>query len=288
MSTLKTVVGMEVKSKKDGKVYQVVALDDKNVTVLMDGVEKEIAKSTFERWYDEATTAEGNFDDNQQALTNTVLNSNTVKGVKVADKGKEKGVGAKTKPVKTEEETQAEAEAKAIAAKEKAEKKEAEAKIKADSKIEADKLKAIKKEEANKAKVEKSAEAERVRAEKLANKQNLALKEPKTPDPVIVALREELETFAKGLGDDVILKDANNYRGIFIGTKNICEVHPQKKKFKIHVNSASLNETMLANVKVVPKSFGWTLDAIYNITNREELEYAKLLVSSGRDFRKTV
>lgn len=310
MSLLKTTLGMFVKSKKDGKVAKVTAVGEKVTIELVDTKEiKEIAKSTFERWYEEveapanAEATEGSEVNNQQEkdpATQGTENKGTGKANttqaqagKTADKGKgtvDKGTAnagkANSKPAKTAEELQAEADAKAVADKAKADAKAEADRVKAEKKAESEKAKAEKKAEAEKAKAEKKAEADKAKAEKLANKQNKALNEPKAPDPIVVGYREELEAFAKGLGDDMTIKDASTYRGVFAGTRNICEIHPQKKKIKVHINSKSLTAEMLGAVKVVPKTFGWTLDAIYNITNKDELEFAKKLIEAGKNFKK--
>ena len=216
-----------------------------------------------------------------------------------AGKGDKDNTGKGGKPEKTEAEKQADADAKAKAdadkkaaadakAKEKADKKAADEKAKADKKAADEKAKADKKAEADKAKAEKKAAAEAARAAKMAEKENKALREPKTPDPVVVGYRDELEAFAKCLGEDITIRDVNTYRGVYAGSRNICEIHLQKKKVKIHVKAESLNSTQLEKCKVVPKSFGWALDAIYNITNTDELAFAKELLTMGKNFRKTV
>ena len=77
----------------------------------------------------------------------------------------------------------------------------------------------------------------------------------------------------------------SGYVGLFIDKRNIAEITLQKKGIRLNLNSQSLSSKNFDLCKVVPDTYGWTLDSVYKVTNDEEYTIAVEMLEQGFAFR---
>ena len=80
-------------------------------------------------------------------------------------------------------------------------------------------------------------------------------------------------------------KETPAYTGLKCGKHNIAEVYLQKKGIRLHVNSQSLSTENIDLCKVVPDTYGWTLDCIYKVTDQQTYDKAVEMLEQGFNFR---
>ena len=80
-------------------------------------------------------------------------------------------------------------------------------------------------------------------------------------------------------------KQTPQYMRLIVCKHNIAEVYLQKKGIKIDLNSQSLSAENIDLCKIVPDTYGWTLDSIYKITSAEQYDKAVEMLEQGFKFR---
>lgn len=80
-------------------------------------------------------------------------------------------------------------------------------------------------------------------------------------------------------------KETPAYMGLKCGKHNIAEVYLQKKGIRLHVNSQSLSAENIDLCKIVPDSYGWTLDSVYKVTDQQTYKKAIEMLEQGFNFR---
>jgi uncharacterized protein with NAD-binding domain and iron-sulfur cluster len=80
-------------------------------------------------------------------------------------------------------------------------------------------------------------------------------------------------------------KETPAYTGLKCGKHNIAEIYLQKKGIRLHVNSQSLSAENIDLCKVVPDTYGWTLDCIYKVTDQQTYDKAIEILEQGFVFR---
>ena len=80
-------------------------------------------------------------------------------------------------------------------------------------------------------------------------------------------------------------KQTPQYMRLIVCKHNIAEVHLQKKGIKIDLNSQSLSAENIDLCKVVPDTYGWTLDCIYKVTDQQTYDKAAEMLEQGFNFR---
>ena len=106
--------------------------------------------------------------------------------------------------------------------------------------------------------------------------------------------KKQIEQAIKKMFDNIVAhmvdmgcttKETPAYTGLKCGKHNIAEVYLQKKGIKIDLNSQSLSAENMDLCKIVPDTYGWTLDSIYKITSAEQYDKAVEMLEQGFKFR---
>lgn len=102
-------------------------------------------------------------------------------------------------------------------------------------------------------------------------------------------LYEEILAYCKERGTSLV--QCNDHMSIKVQGMDgrywcVAEIHEQKSCVKFNFNSKSLTPGMESLCNVT--KFGWTVDAIFKATTREELELAKGMIDAGIKFRKKI
>ena len=102
-------------------------------------------------------------------------------------------------------------------------------------------------------------------------------------EPAIQKMFDKMITYMVDKG--CTTKETPAYTGLKCGKHNIAEVYLQKKGIRLHVNSQSLSAENIDLCKVVPDTYGWTLDCIYKVTDQQTYDKAAEMLEQGFNFR---
>jgi len=102
-------------------------------------------------------------------------------------------------------------------------------------------------------------------------------------EPTIQKMFNKMIAFMVDKG--CITRETPTYIGLKCGKYNIAEVHLQKKGIRLHINSQSLSAENIDRCKVVPDTYGWTLDSVYKVTDEQSYNIAIEMLEQGFNFR---
>ena len=103
-------------------------------------------------------------------------------------------------------------------------------------------------------------------------------------DPVIQQMFNNMINHMVEMG--AVKRVTSGYVGLFVDKRNIAEVTLQKKGIRINLNSQSLSAKNIDLCKIVPDTYGWTLDSVYKVTKPEQYDTAIEMLEQGFSFRK--
>jgi glucan-binding YG repeat protein len=102
-------------------------------------------------------------------------------------------------------------------------------------------------------------------------------------EPAIQKMFDKMIAFMVDKG--CTTKETPAYTGLKCGKHNIAEIYLQKKGIRLHLNSQSLSAENIDHCKVVPDTYGWTLDSVYKVTDEQSYNIAIEMLEQGFNFR---
>lgn len=103
-------------------------------------------------------------------------------------------------------------------------------------------------------------------------------------DPAVQKMFTDMVAHMVDMG--AVKRETGGYVGLYVDKRNIAEVTLQKKGIRINLNSQSLSAENMDLCKIVPDTYGWTLDSVYKVTKTEQYDTAVEMLEQGFAFRK--